>query len=136
MKSIHMFQPLAKGPRMLFHECANVIVIKWAWASEYEQIFLEYFVDVYKIFKEYSLTHTKYLMTWKNILSCVRGWMIFMDENVNDNWKWMNFFMNVINNFFWWKTKQKNRMKFFYVGLFWKIQHMKCWSHTLSHILY
>jgi hypothetical protein len=36
--------------------------------------FLEYFVDVNKIFKEYSLTHeTKYLVTWKNIFSHVHG---------------------------------------------------------------
>jgi hypothetical protein len=36
--------------------------------------FLEYFVDINKIFGKYYLTHgTKYLVMWNNILSHVHG---------------------------------------------------------------
>jgi hypothetical protein len=36
--------------------------------------FLEYFVDVDKIFGKYYLTHgTKYLVMWRNILPHVHG---------------------------------------------------------------
>jgi hypothetical protein len=38
------------------------------------EFFLEFFVDINKIFGEYYLTDgTKYLMTWKNILPHVHG---------------------------------------------------------------
>jgi len=35
--------------------------------------------------------------------------MIFMDENVDDKWKWMNFFMNIGKKFFLAKIKQKKQ---------------------------
>jgi hypothetical protein len=35
--------------------------------------------------------------------------MIFMDENVDDKWKWTNFFMNVGDIFFLWKIEQKKK---------------------------
>jgi hypothetical protein len=56
------------------------------WAYECEQVsmkksFLEYFVNVERIFLKYYLTHgIKYLMTWKNIMPHVHRWMTFMDE--------------------------------------------------------
>jgi hypothetical protein len=43
--------------------------------------FLEYFIHVDRISKKYSLTcRIEFLLTWKNILPHVHGWMIFMDE--------------------------------------------------------
>ncbi len=55
------------------HECMSKI-----------ESFLECFVYVDKILKEYSLTcKTKYWLTWKNILPRVHGWMIFIDENMD-----------------------------------------------------
>jgi hypothetical protein len=54
--------------------------VKWrAWEHEREQMnmnesFLEYFVDVEGILKEYSLTHgIEYMTTLKNILPRVHG---------------------------------------------------------------
>jgi hypothetical protein len=60
--------------------------------------------------------------------------MIFMDEILDDKWKWMNFFMNIGKILFLQKTKQKKQDGKNYVGLFWKIEHMKCWSHALGYI--
>jgi hypothetical protein len=38
------------------------------------ECFLEYFVDIDKIFEEYHLTHgTKYLVMWMDILPFVHG---------------------------------------------------------------
>jgi hypothetical protein len=60
-------------------------VISWAcdrerWVGEHEQ------VSMNKSFLEYYLTHgIEYYATWKNILPRVHGWMIFMDENENEN---------------------------------------------------
>jgi hypothetical protein len=70
--------------------CYLVKVKTWTWTSEHEQVnktdfFLEYFVNIEKILKEYSLTHDiEYIMMWRIILSCVYGWMIIMDEK--DGW--------------------------------------------------
>jgi hypothetical protein len=65
-------------------------MIRWAWASSISKSFLEYFVDVDKIFLKYSLTHeTKYLVTWKNICH------VFMDEQ----YLWMKMWM--INEIGW-----------------------------------
>jgi hypothetical protein len=45
---------------MLFGECGSMSVSKI-------ESFLEHFVDIKKILKEYSLTHdTKYSMMWRN----------------------------------------------------------------------
>ncbi len=52
--------------------------------------------------------------------------MMFMDENVDEKWEWMNFFMNVGKKKLGEKLNKKNKMEKIYVGLFWKIQHMKC----------
>ncbi len=58
---------------MLFGEHMNVNMNK---------SFLEYFANVKRILRRYYLTHgIYYLITWKNIMPCVHGWMIFMDEN-------------------------------------------------------
>jgi hypothetical protein len=49
--------------RMLFGEHASM-----------NNFFLEYFIDVNKIFWENYLTHgIEYLVMWRNILSCVHG---------------------------------------------------------------
>jgi hypothetical protein len=95
---------------MLFHEHMSVNdeqvnMSNWTWVD-----LLEYSTNVNEIFGKYSLTH-EYFMMWKNILPHDHGWMIFMDENVDDKWKWMKFFMNVGNIVFWWKIEQKNRME-------------------------
>jgi hypothetical protein len=34
---------------------------------------------------------------WKNILPRVHRKTIFLDENVDEKWKWTNFFMNIGN---------------------------------------
>jgi hypothetical protein len=52
---------------------------------------------------------TTYLVMWKNILPHVHGWMIFMDEIVDDKWQQMNFFMNVGNKCFFVKIEQKKQ---------------------------
>jgi hypothetical protein len=76
------------------------------WASEHEKIsktefFLEYFVNNERILKKYSLTHDiKYIMMWRNIFSCIYGWMIIMDEQ-NKKMK----------NWNWWKTKMDKKLK-------------------------
>ncbi len=31
--------------------------------------------------------------------SMCHRWMIFMDENGDEKWQWMNFFMNICNKF-------------------------------------
>jgi hypothetical protein len=55
-----------------------------------------------------------------------------MDENVDDEWKWMNFFMNVGKKKFGWKTKQKKRLKKFmvvgFVGPFTRNGLFRWWS--------
>ncbi len=45
------------------------------------------------------------------------GWMIFMDENVDEKWQWMNFFMNIHNKFCFVKkyTKEIGHKKFMLV---------------------
>jgi hypothetical protein len=48
-------------------------------------------MDVDKIFGEYFLTfRIKYLVTWRNVLPHVHGYMVFMDENM-DEIKWITF---------------------------------------------
>ncbi len=108
--------------------------------GEHEQVnmnnfFLEYFTNFDEIFEEYYLTHgIKYLVMWKNILPCVHGWKIFKDENLDDKWKWTNFFMNVSNIYFFKeKFNKRNKVEKNYIGLFWKFWHMKCSNHTSSH---
>jgi hypothetical protein len=57
------------------------------WASEHEcmsktKFLKEYSIHVDKILRKYSLTcRTKSLLTWKNILPHVHGWLIFMGTN-------------------------------------------------------
>jgi hypothetical protein len=82
---------------------------------EHEQII---FFDVHEIFGEYYLTHgTKYLVMWKNILSCVQRITTFMDEIVDEKWK--NFLMNIDNICLLCENLNKrNKVEFFYVGLF------------------
>jgi hypothetical protein len=50
---------------------------------------------------------------WKNILPCVHGWMIFMDEKNG----WILFWMLAINVIFQ-KNEQKNKVETIYVGFF------------------
>jgi hypothetical protein len=73
---------------------------------------------------------------WKNILPHIHGWMIFMDENVNDKWQQMIFFMNVGNKFFFAKIEQKKQDGKTCVDLFWKFHHMKCSNHISLTISY
>jgi hypothetical protein len=64
-----------------------MVVISWAceceqWANECEQVnpkesFLDNFIELDKN----KLTHgIEYLVTWTNILPCVHGWTIIIDE--------------------------------------------------------
>jgi hypothetical protein len=55
------------------------------------------------------------------------GWQMKMDELSHEHWQ----------HFFWRKIEQeKNDGNFFMLGLFWKIRHTKCSSHTSRHTLY
>lgn len=64
-----------------------------AWAKEQDQIFLQYSSHINKKKIKCFLTPRKFfLMMWKNIFSHVHGWMIFINENVNDKLQWMKFF--------------------------------------------
>jgi uncharacterized protein (DUF2132 family) len=48
-----------------------------------------------------------------------------------------NFFMNVGNiQFFYKHLNKRNKVEAIYVGLFWKIHHMKCSSHNLTRTSY
>jgi hypothetical protein len=92
------------------------------WTYEHEHMnkiesFLEYFVYVNRILKKYSLTcRTKHLLTCKNILSHVHGWMIFMDEKMDEIyfkcWQQMLFLRKIEkkkqswNNFCWFLSKK------------------------------
>jgi hypothetical protein len=84
-KSFTCLNHWLKAQGCYFMSVQTWAMIRWTWANDYKQIFLEYFVDVNKIFKEYSLTHeTKYLVTWKNIFP-----RVFMDEQ----YLWMKMWM-------------------------------------------
>ncbi len=72
-------------------------------------------VDI--ILGKYFLTRmTKYLLMWENILPCVHGWMIFMDENMDELyfecWQQMLFLWKIEqkkqgrNNLCWFLSKQ------------------------------
>jgi hypothetical protein len=63
----------------------------------------------------------------RNILPCVHGWTMFMDEMwmINEN-GWTFSWTLAILFYFDEKSEKKIGWKKNYVGLFWKIQHMKC----------
>jgi hypothetical protein len=55
-----------------------------------KESFFKYFFHVDRILKKHSLmSRTKFVLTWKNILSYVHGWMILWMK------KWMKFILNV-----------------------------------------
>jgi hypothetical protein len=57
---------------------------------------------------------------------------VFMDER----YLWMKFSMNVGNKFFCKKLNKRDEMEEIYVGVFWKIHHMKCSSQTSTNTSY
>jgi hypothetical protein len=69
------------------HGCWSMSLQALTWVSEHEHMkrtesYLEYFVHVDIILREYSLTCRNFLLlTWKNILPCVHGlkngWTLF-----------------------------------------------------------
>ncbi len=62
-------------------------VIWWTWTSEHEQLFFGIFYWHWQNILEIDLTHgIKYLVMWKNILPCVYGWKMRMDELFNECW--------------------------------------------------
>jgi hypothetical protein len=60
----------------------------------------------------------------------------WMNDIYGWKYKWMNFFMNVGDIYIFKNNSKKPRMDKFYVGLFWKIQQMKCWCHTSNYTSY
>jgi len=122
--------------RMLVHELVNMNINKRVWTYERmgkTESFLKYYVYVDKILEEYSLTHKKkYLLTWKNILPHVHGWMIFMDEKMD------YFILNVGTKRYFCKLLNKiNKVETIYVGVFQK--QFDTWNTQItfqSHISY
>ncbi len=54
---------------------------------------------------------------WMNLLPRVHGWMIFMDEIMDETW--INFIMNVANKrYFCEKLNKRNKVETIYVGFF------------------
>ncbi len=102
----------------------------WKWVGEHEQgsktkSFFKYFSHVDRIFKEYFATpRTKYLVMWKDILSCV----------MNEWYLWMKMWMKNENGWtFSWTFAIRyipNRIQKNYVGLLWTIHQMK-WSNYM-----
>jgi hypothetical protein len=114
---------------MLFCEHVTMSVSRWAWRSEHDQIFFRIFCphswNIWRIF----LTHgIEYLVMCRNILPRIHGWMIFMDENVDEKNGW-TFLWTLATYFFCKKLNNRNKMEEIYVGLFWQIRHMKCLNH-------
>jgi hypothetical protein len=110
------------GKTQMFGQWPNACrdAILWAcerewWVDEHQQVSMRILFD-----------------TWDRILCDAEEYFV-MCSWMNDifGWKWMNFFMNVGNNFFFKNLNKRNRMEKNYVGLFWKIGHMKCWNHIL-----
>ncbi len=76
------------------------------------------------------------MVTWKNILPRVHGWIIFMDENVCDNENGWTFSWTLATSVFWQKLNKRNNIGRNYVGLFIKNCHMKCWNHISTSTSY
>jgi hypothetical protein len=52
------------------------------------------------------------------------GWQMKMDELFHEHWQQICFCK---------KLNKRIKMEKNYVGLFWKIEHMKCWNHALGY---
>ncbi len=87
---------------------------------------------------ENVLWHMKQNIWWYGRIFC----HVFMDEQylwmkmwmINENGWTFSWMLAIL--FFCEKLNKKNMMKKIYVGLFWKIQHMKCWSHASNQKIY
>ncbi len=112
-------------PWMLVHEPANMSMSAWVGPN----LIFKYFVHANRILGKYFLTsRIKSLLTWKNILPRVHGWMIIMDRN---GWKRMNFILNIGNYHYCHKNLNKrNKVETIYVGFFQNNSHIKCSSCT------
>jgi len=103
----------------------------WTYKHKHEQAsmsksLLEYVVHVDKILKNYLLTHRiESLLTWRNILPCVHGWMIFMDEKMDE------FYFKCCYIFlFFWKIEKKMGSKQFMLVSFNTNPQMKRRNHN------
>jgi hypothetical protein len=108
------FQHIPWTPRMLIHEPASMNMRRQAWMHDHDQIFFRIFYPCrHNIRKMFFDCKIEFLLMWKDILPCVHGWMIFMDE------KRMNIILNVGNTCYFCKNLNKrNRVKTIYVGFF------------------
>ncbi len=113
------------------------------WVREHERnqanmskwTLLNFFYNILPTLMEYLKNifwHLGYSIWWREGTFC----HVFMDENV-DKRKRMNLFYECWQHFiFCKKLNIRNKVEFFYVGLFWKFRHMKCSSHTSTSISY
>jgi len=110
---------------MLFDEPTNS-----TWAQS--NIFLEYFAHINKISKKifFDTQDKIFAHVERYFVTC--SWMNkYLWMKMRMKTKWMNF----LNESQWeisfsWKIEQKKQGEiFFYVGLFWIIQDLKCLNH-------
>jgi hypothetical protein len=100
-------------------------VISWTCECEHEQWTLtKRILNILLLSIEYLeniIWHMGQNIWWRRIIF----YHLFMDEQ----YLWMNFWMNIGNIFFCEKLNQTNKVEKIYISLFLKIGHTKCSSH-------